>query len=92
MSCSKPSSTIVIAFKLFGEHATCLVNLKDNPGVTSVESFYYNLIENEFLGWTTFDQFTDHCRCYGIRDHYEPEFFDAFDSIEANETSIECVS
>lgn len=80
------------SFKLFGEHATCLVNLKDNPGVTSVESFYYNLIENEFLGWTTFDQFTDHCRCYGIRDHYEPEFFDAFDSIEANETSIECVS
>lgn len=79
-------------FKLFGENASCLVNLRDNPGTTTTESFYYSLIENEFLGWASFDQFTQHCSSYGIREHYEPEFFDAFDSIQASESSIECVA
>lgn len=78
-------------FKLFGEHGSCLVNLKDNPNVTTIESFYYCLIENEFLGWASFDQFSEHCKSYGIRDHYDPEFFDAFDSIQASEASIECI-
>lgn len=79
-------------FKLFGEHATCLVSLTDNPTVTTIESFYRNLIENEFLGWASFDQFADHCIGYGIRGHYEPEFFDAFDTIRANASSIECIA
>lgn len=79
------------SFKLFGEHGSCLVSLKDNPNVTTTEAFYYSLIENEFLGWASFDQFSEHCKSYGIRDHYDPEFFDAFDSIQASEASIECL-
>ena len=79
-------------FKVFGEFGSCLVNLRDNPNVLTIEAFYYNLLENEFLGWATFDQFAEHCTSYGIREHYEPEFFDAFDSISADDMSIECIA
>ncbi len=77
-------------FKSFGETGECIVNIKQNPDVKNVEAFYYALLSNEFYGWAAFDKFADYCASLQIRHGLEPEFFDAFDSIEASKVSIEC--
>ena len=77
-------------FKSFGETGECIVDAKLNPSVKNVEGFYYTLLKNEFYGWTAFGKFADYCAAHQICQGLEPEFFDAFDSIEASQISIEC--
>lgn len=76
-------------FRLFGENNNCLVNLQNNPGVTDVESFFKALLDNEFYGWSPFESFANYCKAHSIHSHIEPEFFDAFSLIEADEGSIQ---
>ena len=76
-------------FRLFGESNNCLVNLQNNPGVTDVESFFKALLDNEFYGWSPFESFANYCKAHSIHSHIEPEFFDAFSLIEADEGSIQ---
>lgn len=78
-------------FRLFGENGTCIVSVAENPNVTNVETFYHELLSKEFYGWSTFDSFSEYCEAYSIRANLEPEFFDAFSSIEADEMSIEAL-
>lgn len=78
-------------YRLFGETSGCVVDINANPTTTSAESFYVDLLDNEFMGWSPFDAFAKWCANYGIRRDLEPEFFDAFDSIEADEFSIQAV-
>lgn len=76
-------------YRLFGETSGCVVDLDANPDAISVEAFYVELLNNEFMSWSPFDTFASYCSIYGIRRDLEPEFFDAFDSIEADEFSIQ---
>lgn len=78
-------------FRLFGENGNCLVDLRENPGVVDAESFFRALLDNEFYGWASFDQFADFCKAHSIHSHIEPEFFDAYSSIEADEGSIQII-
>lgn len=78
-------------YRLFGESNNCLVDLQRNPGVTDVEAFFKTLLDNEFYGWSSFESFANYCRAHSIHSHIEPEFFDAFSSIEADEGSIQTV-
>lgn len=78
-------------FKLLGEDAKCLVDMQENPDVFNVETFYHALLKNEFYGWSTFGSFVDYCNSRSIRKNLEPEFFDAFDTIQADEYSIEAL-
>lgn len=78
-------------FKLFGEGNKCLVDRQENPDVFNAETFYHTLLENEFYGWSTFGSFVDYCNSRSIRMDLEPEFFDAFDTIQADEYSIEAL-
>lgn len=78
-------------YKLLGEGYKCLVDRQENPGVFNAETFYHALLENEFYGWSTFGSFADYCNSRSIRKDLEPEFFDAFDTIQADEYSIEAL-
>ena len=78
-------------FKAFGEKGGCVVDRREHPEIVLVEDFYHALLENKFHGWTTFEKFAQYCETFGIRQEIEPEFFDAFESIEATEMSIEAL-
>jgi hypothetical protein len=39
--------------------------------------------------WSPFDGFTDYCSMYSIKQGLEPEYFDAYPSIEADDISIQ---
>ena len=78
-------------FRSFGEESSCIVDSRRHPNVTNTEKFYAALLENEFMGWSSFDRFAEYCNMYSIADELEPEFFDAFSSIRADEISIELV-
>lgn len=79
------------SYKVFGEHFSCIVDLSKNPTVLNVEEFYVSLLENEFMGWTMFDKFKEYCAAHSIRSDLEPEFFDAFSRIEADDVAIQVV-
>ena len=78
-------------FKLLGEGNACLIDTQENPDVVNAETFYHALLENEFYGWSTFESFADYCNSRSIRGNLGPEFFDAFDTIRADEYSIEAL-
>jgi len=78
-------------FRLFGEDGSCVVDLRENPDVVDTESFFRAVLDNEFYGWTSFDQFAAFCKAHSIHSGIEPEFFDAFSTIEADEGSIQVI-
>lgn len=78
-------------FKLLGEGNNCIVDMKENPDVYNTETFYHALLENEFYGWSTFGSFVEYCNSRLIKKDLRPEFFDAFDTIRADDYSIEAL-
>lgn len=78
-------------FATFGVDCNCIVNLSENPDVTNSEHFWISLLKNEFMGWAPFDTFADYCSMYSIKQDLEPEYFDAYSSIEADDVSIQLV-
>lgn len=78
-------------YRLFGEADSCVIDLSANPEITTTERFYVALLNNEFMGWSSFDAFAEYCKTYGIRKQLTPEFFDAFDAIEADAACIQVV-
>lgn len=78
-------------FRVFGEDGNCIVDLRDNPHVIDTESFYKTLLNNEFYGWSSFETFANFCKVHSIHSHIEPEFFDTFPSIDADEGSVQVI-
>lgn len=76
-------------YRLYGENGSCIISLDENPNVEDVETFYRELLNKEFYGWSSFDAFVEYCDAHQIRSRLEPEFFDAFSSIKADEISIQ---
>ncbi|MBR2803896.1 MAG: hypothetical protein IKE20_01955, partial [Eggerthellaceae bacterium] len=76
-------------FNAFGVDCSCIVDLAENPDVVNSERFWVTLLENEFMGWSPFDAFADYCSMYSIKHGLEPEYFDAYSSIEADGISIQ---
>lgn len=77
-------------YKAYGEEGNCIVDLEANPEVKNIETFYWSLLDNRFYGWSSFEKFREYCSAHQIRTDLEPEFFDAFDTIEASPIAIEC--
>ena len=76
-------------FSAFGVDCSCIVDLSENPDTINSERFWVALLENEFMGWSPFDAFADYCSMYSIKHGLEPEYFDAYSFIEADDISIQ---
>lgn len=78
-------------FRLFGKPGNCVVDMAKHPDIASEEGFYAELLRREFYGWAIFDEFKAYCEAAVVNASIEPEFFDAFPSIEADDICIQLI-